>query len=218
MEVINGYHGGFQKGVNSVQLQKCSDNSVSPEEFVLNTKSSLNSDKATIDHEINQSQGPGNYTIDNTFACDCGSEKARNLQLKQPNINFNGGFGWIGENGCLIDSDSKLRSNNLTNMKYINQLETTQNSGFFGKGPHKVDVESEIRDSLSVKDKRTCGPLSGVSTLDYTLTPMIERLKGEVQNSKHIIPEDSMNSWVRGGLPSRQIVRNKEYMQRLSKK
>ena len=81
-----------------------------------------------------------------------------------------------------------------------------------------MDVESEIRDSLIIKEKRTCGPLSGVSTLDYTLTPMIDRLKEEVQNSKHIIPEDSMDSWIRGGLPSRQIVRNKEYMQRLSQK
>ena len=69
-----------------------------------------------------------------------------------------------------------------------------------------------------IKEKRTCGPLSGVSTLDYTITPMIDRLKEEVQNAKHIIPEDSMNSWVRGGLPSRQIVRNKEYMKRLSQK
>ena len=51
---------------------------------------------------------------------------------------------------------------------------------------------------------------------DYTITPMIDRLKDEVQNAKHIIPEDSMDSWVRGGLPSRQIVRNKEYMKRLS--
>tara|TARA_B100000427_G_C15449306_1_gene568854 strand:- start:866 stop:1240 length:375 start_codon:yes stop_codon:yes gene_type:complete len=124
----------------------------------------------------------------------------------------------MGENGCLIDNDSGLRSNNLTNMKYINQLDSKQNAGFFGKGPHKVDVESEIRDSLIIKDKRSCGPLSGVSTLDYTITPMVERLKNEVQNIKHIIPEESMDSWVRGGLPSRQIVRNKEYMQRLSQK
>lgn len=216
MEVVSGYHGGFKKGVNNLQLQKCSDNTISEEDFVLNTLGSLKSDKASINYETNQSKGPGNYSIDNTFACDCGLEKARNLQLKQPNINFSGGFGWMGENGCLIDNDSELRGNNLTNKKYINQLETIQNSGFFGRGPHKVDVESEIRDSLVVKDKRTCGPLSGVSTLDYTLTPMIERLKGEVQNPVHIIPEDSMNSWVRGGLPSRQIVRNKEYMKRLS--
>ena len=218
MEVINGYHGGFQNGVNNVQLQKCSDNSISQDDFNLNMRASLNSDQATINHEVNQSQGPGNYLVDNTFACDCGLEKARDLQLKQPNVNLTGGFGWMGENGCLIDNDSDLRSNNLTNMKFINQLDSKQNSGFFGRGPHNVDVESEIRDSLIIKDKRTCGPLSGVSTLDFTITPMIDRLKGEVQNSKHIIPEDSMNAWVRGGLPSRQIVRNKEYMKRLSQK
>ena len=216
MEVINGYHGGFQNGVNNVQLQKCSDNSISKDDFNLNMRASLNSDQATINHEVNQSQGPGNYLVDNTFACDCGLEKARDLQLKQPNVNLTGGFGWMGENGCLIDNDSDLRSNNLTNMKFINQLDSKQNSGFFGRGPHNVDVESEIRDSLIIKDKRSCGPLSGVSTLDYTITPMIDRLKGEVQNAKHIIPEDSMNAWVRGGLPSRQIVRNKEYMKRLS--
>ena len=216
MEVINGYHGGFQKGVNNVQLQKCSDNSISKDDFNLNMRASLNSDEATINHEVNQSQGPGNYLVDNTFACDCGLEKAKEVQLKQPNVNLTGGFGWMGENGCLIDNDSNLRSNNLTNMKYINQLDSKQNTGFFGRGPHKVDVESEIRDSLIIKDKRSCGPLSGVSTLDYTITPMIDRLKEEVQNAKHIIPEDSMGAWVRGGLPSRQIVRNKEKMKRLS--
>ena len=45
---------------------------------------------------------------------------------------------------------------------------------------------------------------------------MIEKLTNEVQNVKNIIPEDSMNSWVRGGLPTRQIVLNKEYMKRLT--
>jgi hypothetical protein len=218
MEVINGYHGGFKNGVDGLQLQKCSDNSISEEHFNLNERGSLNSDIATINHEVNQSQGPGKYIVDNTFSCECGLSKARDLQLRQPNVNLTGGFGWMGENGCLIDNDSKLRGNNLTNMKFINQLDSKQNAGFFGRGPHNVDIESEIRESLVIKDKRTCGPLSGVSTLDYTLTPMVERLKKEVQNPKHIIPEDSMGSWVRGGLPSRQIVRNKEYMERLSKK
>ena len=41
-------------------------------------------------------------------------EKARDLQLKQPNVNLTGGFGWMGENGCLIDNDSALRSNTLS--------------------------------------------------------------------------------------------------------
>ena len=34
------------------------------------------------------------------------------------------------------------------------------------------------------------------------------------QNTEHIIPEDSDKTWVRGGLPSRQIMRNIDYEKR----
>jgi len=214
-EVVNGYHGGFKSDVSGTQLQKCSENEIR-ENFFLNQKASIKSDTATINYEERQSNGPGNYNVDSMYGCDCGLEKARDVQLSQPNINFNGGFGWMGENGCLIDNDSDLRKNTLTNLKYINQLDRVINAGFYGKGPYDVDAESDVRDSRIIKEDRACGPLSGSSTLKYSLTPMIEKLSKEVQNTKHIIPEDSVNSWVRGGLPSRQIVRNKEYLKRLS--
>jgi hypothetical protein len=214
-EVVNGYHGGFKSDVNGTQLQKCSENEIK-ENFFLNQKASIKSDTATVNYEERQSNGPGIYNVDSMYGCDCELEKARDVQLSQPNINFNGGFGWMGENGCLIDNDSDLRKNTLTNLKYINQLDRVVNAGFYGKGPFDVDAESDIRDSRIVAEDRSCGPLSGSSTLKYSLTPMIEKLSKEVQNTKHIIPEDSINSWVRGGLPSRQIVRNKEYLKRLS--
>ena len=47
---------------------------------------------------------------------------------------------------------------------------------------------------------------------------MIPKLQDEVQNTVHIIPEDSMQSWVRGGLPSRQMQRNKDYLRRCQEK
>ena len=215
-EIVNGYHGGFKNDVSGTQLQKCSENEIR-EDFFLNQKASIKSDTATINYEERQSNGPGIYNVDSMYGCDCGLEKARDVQLSQPNINFNGGFGWMGENGCLIDNDSDLRKNTLTNLKYINQLDRVVNAGFYGKGPFDVDAESDVRDSRIVAQDRSCGPLSGSSTLKYSLTPMIEKLSKEVQNTKHIIPEDSVNSWIRGGLPSRQIVRNKEYLKRLSK-
>jgi hypothetical protein len=214
-ELVNGYHGGFKSDVSGTQLQKCSENEIR-ENFFLNQKASIKSDAATVNYEERQSNGPGIYNVDSMYGCDCELEKARDVQLSQPNINFNGGFGWMGENGCLIDNDSDLRKNTLTNLKYINQLDRVVNAGFYGKGPFDVDAESDIRDSRIVAEDRSCGPLSGSSTLKYSLTPMIEKLSKEVQNTKHIIPEDSVNSWVRGGLPSRQIVRNKEYLKRLS--
>ena len=47
---------------------------------------------------------------------------------------------------------------------------------------------------------------------------MLAKLEGEVQDPKNIIPEDSMDAWVRGGLPTRQIIRNVAHMKRLQEK
>ena len=37
-------------------------------------------------------------------------------------------------------------------------------------------------------------------------------------NPKYIIPEDSQNDWVRGGLPTRQMIRNADYLRRCQEK
>ena len=70
-EVVNGYHGGFKSDVNENQLQKCSENEIK-ENFFLNQKASIKSDSATINYEERQSNGPGVYSIDNMYGCECG--------------------------------------------------------------------------------------------------------------------------------------------------
>ena len=183
-------------------------------------KASLKADKAVINLEIEQSFGPGNYHLDNMYGCDCNLEKAREVQLSQPNVNFNGGHGWMGEGGCLIEKDSELRNNKeqLTNKNYIHQYPNLLNQGFFGKGVYDVDTETLIRDADFTTEQRPCNALSGSTTLPYSFTPMLAKLEGEVQDPKNIIPEDSMDAWVRGGLPTRQIIRNIDHMKRLQEK
>ena len=147
----NGYHGGFESNIPDTQLQKCSESN-NDLVFSLEQKGSLKSDPAVVNLEIQQAFGPGNYHLDNMYGCDCGLEKAREVQLRQPNVNLNGGQGWMGENGCLIDGDSKLRigedgSEKLTNKRYIHQYPNLLNQGFFGKGNYDVDNESMLRDA-----------------------------------------------------------------------
>ena len=108
----------------------------------------------------------------------------------------------------------------LTNPHEIHQITsrlsaTTPN---LSKGYFDVDVESVIRPGNFTTDQRPCGPLSGVSTLDKTFTPMVPKLKKEVQDPIHIIPEDSKHDWVRGGLPTPEMVRNKDYLRRYQQK
>ena len=172
--------------------------------------------------DTEQSQGPGYYHLDNQYGCECGLKEARSIQTSQPGIQLKGGVGWSGENGCLVDTDSDLRQNIevLTNRRVINQLTTRLSSTTpnYSKGYYDVDTESIIRSSNITKVDRPCNVISGSSTLPYSLTPQIDRLSKEVQNTQFIIPEDSMESWVRGGLPSRQIVRNMDYMRRCQQK
>ena len=197
---LNGYNGGMDSNISLEQLQKCSDNEINID-FSLNNKASLDSDKAVVDKEIQQSGGPGLYRLDNVYNCDCDLKQVKEVQLSQPNVNvMNNGGGWIGQKGCLVDSDSNVRFDLLTNKKFIHQLPTTVNQGFFGKGQFDVDTESIIRSGDLTNDGgRACNVLSGSSTLPYSITPMIEKLEKEVQDPKHIIPEDSIESWLRAG-------------------
>ena len=129
----------------------------------------------------------------------------------------------MGENGCGIDTDSILRigdntNEKLTNKNFIHQYPNLLNQGFFGKGNYDVDTETNLYNSDLTTEQKPCNALSGSTTLPYSITPMIAKLENEVQDTNNIIPEDSMDVWVRGGLPTRQIVRNLDYMRRLQEK
>lgn len=215
-------YGSFADPNNSKrEISSCTEQEANAKEFNLFTKASLLSDRVAVDLDIIQSQGPGYYTMENMYGCGCELKDAREVQLSQPMINFEGGKGWMGEKGCLVDVDSKLREDKekLTDKRHIRQLIerphlTTAN---LVKGYYDVDVESVIRPGNSANDDKACNSLSGVTIGNY-FTPMIPKLQDEVQNPVHIIPEDSMQSWVRGGLPSRQMQRNKDYLRRCQEK
>ena len=215
-------YGSFADPNNSNrEISSCTEQEANAKEFNLFTKASLLSDPVAVDLDVIQSQGPGYYVMENMFGCGCELKDARDVQLSQPMINFEGGKGWIGEKGCLVDVDSKLREDKdqLTDKRYIRQLIerphlTTAN---LVKGYFDVDVESVIRPGNFASEDRACNSLSGVTIGNY-FTPMIPKLQDEVHNPVHIIPEDSMQSWVRGGLPSRQMQRNKDYLRRCQEK
>jgi len=211
---LGGYGGSVNGGVSQIQLEKCTNQNIDKEMFQFFGQNNLKYDSGTTILENEQRLGPGRYELDNMYGCSCSLEEARDLQLSQPALNFNGGAGWIGEKGCLIANDSALRFDVLTNKNYRNQLPQRYNGGYFGKGNFNVDTETVIQSSnLTSFGDRSCNVLSGV-TIDNQYTPMIPRLSKEVQNTKHIIPEDNSKAWVRGGLPSRDIFKTLDYNKR----
>ena len=211
-----GYN-NFNEVDSNYKLQSCENQDVDKSSFSLFNQTNLRYDGGTTTIDNEQRLGPGRRELDNTYGCECGLESARDLQLSQPAINFSAGVGWMGEGGCLIDNDSALRSDLLTNKNYRNQLPQKYNAGYFGKGAFDVDTESVIQGgNLTSFGDRACNVLSGV-TIPNFFTPMIPRLSNEVQNTQHIIPEDNSKGWVRGGIPSRDVYKLMDYNQRCDK-
>ena len=220
MPGYSGYEGNIAQMLPNVQ--DCQNANVTEKDtFQTFVRAGISDDKLAVDIDELESQGVGIYQLDNQNGCECGLKEAREIQVSQPGINFNGGFGWIAEKGCLVDNDTTLRQdkNKLTNLNEINQIverlfTTTPD---LKRGKHDVDVESVLINSDSSTAQKPCGSLAGVSLGNY-FTPMIPKLSQEVQDTEHIIPEDSMNEWVRGGLPTRQMVRNADYLRRCQEK
>jgi len=217
---LGGYGGSVNGGVSQVQLEKCTNQNIDKEMFKLFGQNNLMYDNGTTVLENEQRLGPGRYELDNMYGCGCTLDEARDLQLSQMGINFSGGKGWIGEQGCLVNNDSALREDLLTNKNYINQLPQRYNAGYFGKGEFDVNTDSIIKSgNLTSFGSKACNVLSGV-TIDNYYLPMIPRLSKEVQNTKNIIQEDSSNMfgspdpWVRGGLPSRDMYKIRDYNKR----
>ena len=168
------------------------------------------------DYETVQSVSQGAYHLQNYRSCECGAPGPRSVAFSQPNINYQVNQGWAGESGCLIDNDSILRTENkLTNMRSINQLFTRPylTVPYMGRGVPHPNEESVLQPGEDTSMKKSCNTLAGI-TIENFFTPMVDNLRTNVQNSRHIIPEDSNQAWVRGGLSTRAMVRNYDYQQR----
>ena len=51
----------------------------------------------------------------------------------------------------------------------------------------------------------------------YSLTPMIPTVKATISNPANLIESSAAEGWIRGGLPSRELARDKEYTETLNR-
>jgi hypothetical protein len=175
----------------------------------------LREDKCFINVFDKTTEKPGDYTISNHNDCECEAENTKDLSLQQPSTFYRDGYGWTSNNGCNIDNDSKLRNaRNLTNLNEINQLYARpyMTVPYMGRGIGNICDESNLRSSETTTHNKPCNNLAGIY-IDRFI-PQLNCIKATVQNPKHLIPEDSDETWVRGGQPSRQIIRNKNYLKK----
>ena len=179
----------------------------------------INDDVVGLSEGDVQNQNFGSYTTKNFFEKNCGMKKPINFATQQPNVFFNGGPGNVGVNGCNVDNDSNMRIGTIqTNPKCRISLKERpfKTVPFLGRGKSDALKESKLQQGTYFADKKSCRQVTekAFRTTDVDLVPT---LKATIQNPHNLVEGVANKGWIRGGLPSRDLSRDNDYLKNRSK-
>tara|TARA_B100001059_G_scaffold179832_1_gene180516 strand:+ start:3153 stop:3737 length:585 start_codon:yes stop_codon:yes gene_type:complete len=174
----------------------------------------INDDVVGLSESDVQNQHFGSYTTKNYFENNCGMKKPISFATQQPNVFYNGGPGTVGANGCNVESDSNLRIGTIqTNPKCRISLQERpfKSVPFLGRGKSDALQESKLQQGTYFADKKSCRQVTEKSfrTTDVDLVPT---LKATIQNPNNLVEGVANKGWIRGGLPSRDMSRDNDYL------
>lgn len=177
---------------------------------VWHSQSRTHYDSKEIIKSTKESLAPGLYQTNYMGECQCEIPDPQNVAMSYPTMLARDGYGWTSKDGCNIANDTELRlGKKITAYKGPKSLRTRVFVGGpnLARGEYYADVESKIRPGEPTTAGRSVNVLSGVSINRFT--PMLESLAQTIQNPQHIIPEDACQGWIRGGMSSRNLVRDR---------
>jgi hypothetical protein len=79
-----------------------------------------------------------------------------------------------------------------------------------GRGTTNPVLENKIRTGEDTGQRKQCNTLSGIYIDRFV--PLVPCLAKNIQNPVHLVTEIARPDWVWGGLPSRDLIRNSNYL------
>ena len=160
----------------------------------------------------------GSYSTTNYFLKWCGMKQPIDFATEQPAIFYNGGFGnYCGAGGCNINSDSNLKIGSIqTHPKcrislYERPFITVP---YLGRGPPRPVLEARLQQGITINDTKSCKTITEKSFDPYLIVPLIPSVAATIQNPANLVEGVAAKGWIRGGLPSRELTRDQDYLQR----
>jgi hypothetical protein len=181
--------------------------------YTFDNLSRIGNDACTQDQNTIQNIQASNYLLQNYFINDCTMKQPIALATAQPGIMYNGGSG-SGAGGCNIDSSSDLLIGSVqTHPKSRISLFQRPFSTvpYLGRGSVDPILESQIMQGELLTNKRSVNKLSEKSDIKYQITPLIPSVKDRVTNPVYSVEGVASEGWVRGGIPSRELTKDRDY-------
>jgi hypothetical protein len=188
--------------------------------YMFDSLSRIGNDACGITARELQNIKTESYLTTNYVSKDCGMKKSINFATGQPNVFYKGGIGSNnGAGGCNVNSETRLQLGNKPTRhkcRLTLQQRPFLTVPFLGKGPAQPVFEAKMQQGAQITDKKSCRVLMEKSFMGHYLTPMIPSLNSTIQNPANLIEQVAADGWIRGGLPSRELSRDQDYLERKS--
>ena len=181
--------------------------------FTFDNMSRIGNDSCNLDQTQIQNVNASNYLLQNFFSNDCTMKKPIELATMQPGIQYSGGHG-SGAGGCNIDTSSQLQQGSLvTNPRCRIDLfqRPFATVPFLGRGSVDPLLESQIQQGELLTNRRSVNQLSEKNYGKYKNTPLLPDIKDRVTNPAYCVEGVASDGWIRGGIPSRELTRDKNF-------
>lgn len=181
-------------------------------DYTFNNTTRIGDDKCDISQRNLQNSHASTYTLNN-FRPECPMSNPIDFATSQLNVNFTGSH-QVGINGCNIDDNSELKLADLSKPKCRISLfqRPFVTVPYLGRGKSNPVLESQIQQGDLANNKKSINPSTEVSYIAYTNTPMIPSLQATISNPANLVEGIAAEGWIRGGLPSRELTRDQDYL------
>jgi len=179
-------------------------------DYTFNNMSRIGNDGCCIDQNSIQNSASCSYLLQNYFAQDCSMKNAKALATSQPCINYSGS----DMCGINIDTSSQLLIGGIqTHPKSKIDLfgRPFATVPFLGRGNVDPILESQIQQGEGITNKRSVTRLMEKNYMKYHTTPLVPEVKQNIQNPSLMIEGMASEGWIRGGLPSRELTRDRDF-------
>ena len=186
--------------------------------YTFDNMSRIGNDSCCIDQTSIQNVASCNYMTQNFFAADCSMKKSIELATTQPGIMYNGGYN-SGAGGCNIDNSSELLIGTIQTHPrcHIDLFQRPfATVPYLGRGAVNPVMESQIQQGEQIVNKRSVNNLSEKSYIRYHQTPLLPAVQERINNPANQIENVASDGWIRGGVPSRELTKDTDYVNKHS--
>ena len=182
----------------------------------IHNQTSLIDDSCLQNERQHQSIEASDYMVSNFHSCDKNLLDVFTVAGENKGVSVVDGY---GVSGNKIEDHTKIRIGDVESRpkcSILLQKRPFATVPYMGRGSADPEVEGKVKTGGVLHKRENWISLEEQqeNTFDRTLTPLVQNLEENIQNPLNLVEEVNDPEWVRGGTPTRQIVKDLDYLQR----